>query len=396
MEEDIIVTLKEQLEILRGEPIQLKAPIEQIPCIETSDAEKLCKHPVVSVNMITYNHEPYIRQAIEGVMMQQTDFEFELIIGEDASQDKTREICFEYQKKYPDKIRVLWSEENVNHLGGNSRRVRAHSRGEFIALCEGDDYWTDPLKLQKQVDIMRANPDVGLCFCQSNMYNESTKLLKGPDETVYPFGKIKGDDFFELSLLGTCKNRFKLGATHIMTLTMLFRMSVWKECCEKYEIFNWRLALGDRTLWVALSSISNVYYLQDIVSTYRRHLGGAMSKYAALVYRDSAIVSAFFATQCRHILLRQGVVCNYDSLIYLMIKSQSTLSRGEQQQNYKKLHGMKEMREALSFWNNLIFKSLWKCGALRKWMLAYFLRYLYFRRNIFEKLINCYKQKCVK
>ena len=88
------MTLKEELEILRGEPIGVFTgdPMD-IPCIETSDAEKLCKRPVVSVHMITYNHEPYIRQAIEGVMMQKTDFEFELIIGEDCSQDKTREIC---------------------------------------------------------------------------------------------------------------------------------------------------------------------------------------------------------------------------------------------------------------------------------------------------------------
>ena len=153
-----VVTIKEELEILRGEPIEVfdGDPMD-IPCIETSDAEKLCKHPVVSVHMITYNHEPYIRQAIEGVMMQKTDFEFELVIGEDASQDKTREICFEYQKKYPDKIRVLWWHENVTKYGGNGRRVTARCRGEFIALCEGDDYWIDPLKLQKQVEVMRKH-----------------------------------------------------------------------------------------------------------------------------------------------------------------------------------------------------------------------------------------------
>ena len=153
------MTLKEELEILRGEPIKVfdGDPMD-IPCIETSDPEKLCKHPVVSVHMITYNHEPYIRQAIEGVMMQKTNFEFELVIGEDCSQDKTREICFEYQKKYPDKIRVLWWHENLQKVshpaGGNGRRTTAHCRGEFIAFCEGDDYWIDPLKLQKQVDVM--------------------------------------------------------------------------------------------------------------------------------------------------------------------------------------------------------------------------------------------------
>lgn len=155
----------------RGIPYQIYAgdPMD-IPCVETSCLEKLCKHPVVSVNMITYNHESYIRQAIEGVMMQKTDFEFELIIGEDASTDKTREICFEYQKKYPDKIRVLWWHENLyrnpHPAGGNLRRATARCRGEFIAYCEGDDYWTDPFKLQRQVEIMRRHPDVSFCCHQ--------------------------------------------------------------------------------------------------------------------------------------------------------------------------------------------------------------------------------------
>ena len=143
------MTLKEELEILRGEPIEVQsvAP-EDVPCIETSDAEKLCRHPVVSVVMTTYNHEPYIRQAIEGVMMQQADFEFELIVGEDCSQDKTREICFEYQKKYPNLFRLNLQEQNLG-LIDNYKRVISLCRGTYIALIAGDDYWCDAMKLQK-------------------------------------------------------------------------------------------------------------------------------------------------------------------------------------------------------------------------------------------------------
>ena len=163
------MTEKRAMEIIKAYPVQNWADKDPmtIPCHETSDSERLCKNPVVSVTMITYNHEPYIRQAIEGVMMQKTDFEFELVIGEDCSTDRTREICFECQKKYPDKIRVLWSEENVSQhphpAGGNGRRVMSHCRGEFIAFCDGDDYWTDPTKLQRQVDAMRHHPDVSFC-----------------------------------------------------------------------------------------------------------------------------------------------------------------------------------------------------------------------------------------
>jgi len=92
--------------------------------------------------MITYNHERYIIQAIQGVLMQKTDFPIELIIGEDCSTDRTREIVFDYQKKYSDRIRVITADNNVGMMN-NSSRTMAACRGKYIALCEGDDYWTD-------------------------------------------------------------------------------------------------------------------------------------------------------------------------------------------------------------------------------------------------------------
>ncbi len=138
-----------------------------IPCNETSDAERLCKHPLVSVFMITFNHECFIRQAIEGVVMQETDFEYELVIGEDCSKDRTREICFECQKQHPDKLRVLWSENNLWAANrGNTKRTLIRCRGKYIAYCEGDDYWTDPKKLQKQVEYMEAHPGCAIVHCQ--------------------------------------------------------------------------------------------------------------------------------------------------------------------------------------------------------------------------------------
>ena len=243
------MTITEELETLRGEPIEVFTgdPMD-IPCIEISDSEKLCKHPVVSVHIITYNHEPYIRQAIEGVMMQKTDFEFELVIGEDCSQDKTREICFEYQKKYPEKIRVLWWHENVSKLGGNSRRVSAHCRGEFIAYCEGDDYWIDPLKLQKQVDYMRETDSV-MCVASSEWH--------------YPNGKIKKKIYRPerglLSLADFLHHYFH-------TTTYVVNRSVYAACQRRYaEIIIWY----DLVITACMSTMGRVCYLPDIVSVYR-------------------------------------------------------------------------------------------------------------------------------
>ena len=131
-------------------------------CREFSDAAVLSKTPLLSVIMITYNHEAYIAQAIEGVLMQETDFLIELIIGEDCSADRTREIVMEYQKRRPDLVRVFTSDVNVG-MQRNGQRCFDAGRGKYIAICEGDDYWTDPRKLQKQVDFLEANAEYAMC-----------------------------------------------------------------------------------------------------------------------------------------------------------------------------------------------------------------------------------------
>ena len=291
------MTLKEGLEILRGCPIKVFEgnPLD-IPCIETSDAERLCKTPVVSVAMLAYKHEPFIRRAIEGVMMQQTDFEFELVVGEDGSPDKTREICFELQKRHPDKIRVLWWHENISKFGGNGRRVRSHCRGEFIALCEGDDYWTDPLKLQKQVDAMRKNPNVGLCFTDARVLQEETgQFSDWPGAEFYEEGVIKGDDFFRRYCYGVHPEKGVGPEGFVMTASVLYRQSVMEEARAKFDILSWRLLLGDKTRILALASLSDVCFIREKTAVYRMNAGGAMSRHGTKIFRDSAIVKMYFA-----------------------------------------------------------------------------------------------------
>lgn len=152
-----------------------------VPCNETSDAAQLCRNPLVSVIMYAFNHEKFIAEAIEGVVMQEADFEYELIIGEDCSQDRTREICFEYQRRYPDRIRVLWSATNLHHIKGNSRRCRARARGKYIAYHDGDDYWTDPKKLQKQVEYMEGHPGGAGCFHERVKCDEEGRIMEGSE-----------------------------------------------------------------------------------------------------------------------------------------------------------------------------------------------------------------------
>jgi len=128
--------------------------------------------PLVSVVTITYQHAPYIRQCLDGILMQETDFPYELIIGEDGSTDGTREICIEYANKYPDKIRLFLRDRTLSHYvysNGNEIMFNfnfciSEARGKYIALCEGDDYWSDKEKLQLQYTLMENNPKVSLCI----------------------------------------------------------------------------------------------------------------------------------------------------------------------------------------------------------------------------------------
>src|ERR1039457_4692907 len=110
-----------------------------IPAREVSDSSQLASNPIVSVIMMTYNHEPYIAQAIEGVVMQQCSFPIELLLGEDCSTDRTRDICLEFQQRYPKLIRLITSENNVG-MHKNTFRLLGRSKGRHVAICEGDDY----------------------------------------------------------------------------------------------------------------------------------------------------------------------------------------------------------------------------------------------------------------
>ena len=182
--------------------------------------------PLVSICCITYNHASFIRKCLDGFLMQQTDFPIEILIHDDCSTDGTTEIIREYEAKYPDLIFPLYEEENQYQQGKaaeidfyNYRRAR----GKYIAYCEGDDYWTDPLKLQKQVDFMETNPEYSVCFHDCWVYNtwngeyvRRTKLEKETD------GDITINDFLN--------SKNGIG----QPLTMLFRKDVYDYEWQKY------------------------------------------------------------------------------------------------------------------------------------------------------------------
>jgi len=141
--------------------------------------------PLLSVITITYNHEPFIAKTIEGVLMQKTSFPIEYIIAEDCSTDNTRNICFEYANKNPNTIKLITSDNNVGFVENEKRGIRA-ARGKYIAFCEGDDYWTDPLKLQKQVDFLELHPEYSVTFHRYQIRHMENDQWS-PDDLGYLF-----------------------------------------------------------------------------------------------------------------------------------------------------------------------------------------------------------------
>ena len=124
--------------------------------------------PTVIVWCLTYNQKDYIRDALNGFVMQQTTFPFEVVVHDDASTDGTTEIVMDYACRYPDIVKPMVEKENQWQKGGLKHIIsimnEQHRRGKYIAFCEGDDYWTDPNKLQRQVDFLEKNPDYSMCF----------------------------------------------------------------------------------------------------------------------------------------------------------------------------------------------------------------------------------------
>lgn len=233
----------------------------QIPCEETSDRNVLVQDPVVSVSMITYNHAPWIGQAIESIVSQKTEFPFELVVAEDCSTDETRQIALDCQKWYPKMVRVITSRVNV----GVKRNVwRAHMacRGRYIAACEGDDFWHHPLKLQKQIDFLEAHPDVGLVHSDCDIVLERTGRTIKAQNRVGRRIPDEGDDLYASILTG----RYK-----IRTASVCVRKELLDRIHEDDPILfrSERFPMGDTPTWLELSRLTRFKYLDESLATYR-------------------------------------------------------------------------------------------------------------------------------
>ena len=209
--------------------------------------------PLVSVGVMTYNHEKYIAKAIESVIMQEVNFKYEIVIAEDCSTDRTRDIVIEYQKKYPDLIRLILHEQNVG-MKANSNILRRSCRGIYRANLEGDDFWIDPCKLQKQVDFLEQNQDyvaIGGNFMCVNDEGKSTAFPWGDIKYTYCF-----DDEYTIE-------HFKKWLLFAHTSTMMFR-NFFYDCGDEINTrFDEVNMLGDRRICLFLVLKGRVKHVNE-------------------------------------------------------------------------------------------------------------------------------------
>lgn len=214
--------------------------------------------PLVSVCMITYNHEAYIREAIEGVIMQQTDFPFELVIGEDCSNDNTKKICIDYQSRYPNIIKLISNKNNIGMIENFINTIK-NCTGEYIAICDGDDFWVDSAKLQKQINFLNTNTNYTIVVSNSLLLDSNSKSSYASNIAS---GDFTIEQMIEKNLIGEAAS------------TIVFT----KKCISPYFAHNIINApFGDWALSLLCLSKGKGYIMSDITSCYRKHTGGNWS-----------------------------------------------------------------------------------------------------------------------
>ncbi|MGA1977595.1 MAG: glycosyltransferase [Bacteroidales bacterium] len=270
------------------------------------------KEILLSVFMITYNQEKYIANAIESVLMQITDFDYEIVIGEDCSTDRTRDICIRYAQKHPGKIKLLLSESNLRVMPNFIRTLLACT-GKYIAMCDGDDYWTDPCKLQKQVDFLEANPDFSLCF--------HDVLLSKNNEVIGKYVQKQTDvfttnDLFDRHFIATC--------------SIVFRNNIY--------IPEWfaKIASGDRALLFLCSLKGKLKLINEVMGVYRLHSGGISNQHFGVkkVYDTAYLFNLFDEYTNFHFTQKCYEGLTYEIETHIISKYYSNCSSNDNIESY--------------------------------------------------------------
>lgn len=213
----------------------------------------------VTVLVMTYNHCSFVAQALDSALEQQTSFEYEILVSEDCSTDGTRELVVDYQRRYPQTIRLLLSEKNIRSNAIVVRGIRA-ARGEYIALLDGDDYWTSPRKLQKQADFLDSHPACAICFHNARTVKEGGN---GQSRNWTPAGHPEIstlEDIWMGNFIATCSTMFRNG--------LVRPIPAWYD--GMFPITDWPLHILN-------AEHGSIGYIDEVMGVYRQHQGGYYS-----------------------------------------------------------------------------------------------------------------------
>jgi len=252
--------------------------------------------PVVSVCVVTYQHADFIKECLDSILMQQTAFPFEVIVGEDDSTDGTQDLCKVFAENHPDKVRLfLRSRKDVIYINSqptgrfNSIENLRAARGLYVALCEGDDYWTDPFKLQKQVDFMESHPDFSLCFHDATLVDAEQNTLQETFCHPRTTGEFPLTEFFNDNRTATCSKVFRTSA--IMPLPE----------ANHILAYDWLLS-------VQAGGCGKIYYFDENWCAYRIHSAGQWQKMTEIEMKEAAYnalsgIDAYFGYEYREFIL---------------------------------------------------------------------------------------------
>lgn len=216
--------------------------------------------PVVSICCITYNHEPYIEDALKGFLIQETDFPFEILIHDDASTDRTADIIREYEAKYPRLIKPIYQVENQYSQGVkiSAKFNFPRSQGKYIALCEGDDYWTSKEKLEKQYQFLEKNKEYSLCFHSANVVFEGPEIKHCFKGECLEEREYTGREIYKEWTIPTASTFFVNDKVLINNLN------------------NENYFYGDIIIFLSMASVGKLWAIHEQMSVYRKHPGGVV------------------------------------------------------------------------------------------------------------------------
>lgn len=220
--------------------------------------------PLVSICCATYNHRAFIRQCLDGFMMQKTKFQFEILIHDDASTDGTQNVVQEYEERYSDIIKPIYQTENQysKEISVNLSYNYPRARGKYIAFCEGDDYWTDSDKLQKQVDFLESHSDYVMCSHCYKLYFQREERM---DDEIRPISNLLDGMSYDLSFLTR-------GGWLFQPLSVVFR----KSALDLNKFLKYAIHI-DAVLFYALLKEGKGYCMPDVMGVYRIHDAGVWS-----------------------------------------------------------------------------------------------------------------------